>query len=340
MIRISRFGHHLIFAVGFLALTLTLPAQQTSSVAAIIRNVRGDSIPFAKVRATMNGQDISASANERGQFRVTLPFGRAHFTVTALGYEALESDVAVDRATLSPNFVLRDATQQLRELEVRAAWVGIRGGIGDEVTRKPVAGAVVTLSRGQKSFQTDSSGRFEIPMASAEDVVLQIERDGYVMRPARVDVRSDRPTDVVFFMTPGKTVNGAKNRLIDLNHRIAMNEPFSFTAGREEILAAKALTLYDAIISSGLLAKQHMTMGKSICLFVNGLPRVGFPVSTFPAADIDFIEVYGQKSDAARSLTAELPRGSSCYSNPQFLPEVGSGTGRRYVAIVSVWTRK
>lgn len=328
-------------ALAALAFVLgsTLPAQQTSSVIATVRNERGDSIPFARVRVS-GAPNIAVSTNQRGQVTITLPFGSAHFVITALGYEALERDVVVDRVTLAPVFSLRDAAQQLRDVEVRAAWVGIRGGIGDEATRQPIVGATVTTSSGRKSVVTDSTGRFEFPMASAQDVVLQIEHDGYQIRPARVDVRSDGPTEVVFFLTSGKSPKGEKNRLIDLNHRIAMNEPFSFTAGRDEILAAKALTLYDAIISSGVLAKKHMTLGKSICLFVNGLPRAGFPVSSIQAADIDFIEVYGQGSDAARSLMAEWPRGIGCYSNTQFVPAVTLGSGRPFVAVVSVWTRK
>lgn len=326
----------LCFAVALPA----LPAQPRATVSIVVRSEQGDSIPFAHVHATTDATDVTVSANARGRVVLTLPFGRTHFVVSTLGYEALERDIAIDRPTVSTEFVLHESSQKLSGVEVREKWIGIRGGIGDEVTREPIAGAVVAISRGKIRVVTDSFGRFEIPLAKAEGLVLQIARAGYQSKPVRVDVLNNQPTDVVFFLAPGKDPLYMKVALGDLGHRMAATKINAFTANRQQLNKSGAVTLYDAIVSSGLLHKYHLTMGKTMCLFVNGLARPEFPVSTILVDDVDFIEVYGPKAEVTGTLMSEWPRGKPCTSHDRYFPVLGDGNGSRYVAIVSVWTRK
>lgn len=328
----------LVFAT--LGGTVALPAQDRSTVTVAIRAENGDSLPFARVRATARGTDISTSANVRGQAVLSLPVGRVRLAVSTLGYETVEREVTIDQRPQTLQVVLRAIARQLSDVEVRAQWIGIRGGVGDETTHQPLPGAVVTTSRPALRVVTDSNGRFEIPLPKAEAVLLQIERPGYRTRPVRVEVLKDQPTDVVFFLAPGEDPRHMKVALSDLRHRMAMAKINAFTADRNQINQSKGVNLYDAIVSSGLLQKHHLTMGKSICLFVDGMARPNFPVSTIQVDDVEFIEVYGPRSEMTGTLMAEWPRSQPCTPHDIIFGSTGSGAGKRSVGIVSVRTRK
>ncbi len=323
----------LLVLAGFLG-SLSLPAQQRGTVTATIRNERGDSVPFARVR-TVAGRADSTTANVRGVAVLTLPYGRARLMISALGYEPLERDIEIDRATVRAEIVVRRSAQQLNQVNVRAAWVGIRGGIGDQASRESLRGAVISVARPKLQVVSDSLGRFEIPLPDPGPVVLRLEKPGYVSKPVSVMVLPDQPTDVVFFMNPGNDPRGAKLRLDELARRLAATQLYAFTADYEQLSKTKSKSLYDALVSSGLLIKNHLKMGKSICLFVDGIARPGFPVSTIDVEDVQFVEVYS--GEVTQTLSTEWPRGQPCTSHENFFPTSGLGP---FVGIVSVWMRK
>lgn len=321
-------------------LAFTLPAQQQAAVTAVVRNEKGDSVPFARVRATMTGTDVTVNANARGIAALSLPFGTARLAVTTLGYEPLSREITIDREVMRAEFILKTTAQQLNNVNVRAKWVGIRGGVGDEITREPIAGAVITMTRSKFRGVTDSAGRFEIPLSEAQGAILQIAKPGYETKPVRVEVLPDQPSDVVFFLKPGKDPLYLKVALGDLGHREGHSPFFNFTADRTQLKKGNSKTVYDALIASGLLTKNKMQLGNHICLFVNGLARPGFMISTVVVDDIEFIEVYGQKTEITGTLMAEWPYGQGCTAHEPFFPTLNKGTGKNIVGIVSVWTAR
>lgn len=337
-IRALRFALPVIAVMAFV---FTLPAQERGSVEIVVRNQAGDSLPFARIRATGNGSNISTSANTRGRTTISVPYGTVKISVSTLGYESLERNVTVNQPSSVQEFVLKAVARQLSDVEVRAKYIGIRGGIADEVTRKPLAGVAVTSKFLNVSIVTDSNGRFEIPMAKASSMVLQLAKEGYQIRPAQVDVRDDGPSDVIFFMSPGTNIRGERTRLTELDRRARANRFYGFTVSGAALQETKMKSLYDAIVSSGILMKNKMQMGDKMCLFVNGLPRPEFPLSAVYVPNIDFIEVYGQKSENTNSLMPEWPSKIPCESHElaHGLPTVRASC-RCIVAIVSVWTHK
>lgn len=318
-----------------------LPAQDRGNIEIVVRNQAGDSLPFARVRATGNSVNTSTSANARGRVTITVPYGIVKVVVSTLGYESVEKNVPVNAPTVTQEFILRAVARQLGDVQVRATYIGIRGGIADETTRMPLAGVKVTSRLLGINVVTDSNGRFEVPMAKATSAVLQLSKDDYLLRPAQIDVRNDGPTDVMLYMTAGKNVRGEATRLDELDRRVRANTINAFTASGAELQTTKMVSLYDALIASGILMRKNMQMGNVMCLFVNGLPRPGFPINTVYVPDIDFIEVYGYKSEVTQSLMADWPQKIPCEEHDTAMGKNGLRSPCRcIVAIVSVWTRK
>ncbi|MEO7996252.1 MAG: carboxypeptidase regulatory-like domain-containing protein [Gemmatimonadaceae bacterium] len=329
-----------LFGIGaqFAAPTSAV-AQARGILNAVVRDENGGVLASARVHAMANGVDTTVRANDRGLVTLSLPYGTAQITVSMIGFESLDRDVEIDKANVQTAFVLRTVARQIERMEIRENWIGVRGIVGDNNNRQPIAGAEVMVPQQKKKVLTDSLGRFEIPLSKAGEAVVQVAREGYETRVMGVSLSPSSGTDVVLFLTPGNGPNGQKNRLRDLQQRLTTSSNRSFVAGRDVLAKDGATTIYDAVIASGLLAKNGLKFGAPVCLLVDGLPRYGFPVSTVRLADIDFIEVFGDGADIGNSLRLAWGK-SPCTKDPNAGLDPPRFERKRYVEFVSVWTRK
>ena len=321
-------------------LCATLPAAaQRAQVSGIVRNERGELLTSARVHATARGVDTTVRTNDRGHYALLLPMGTARVLVTAFGYEAFDREIAIDQLETKADFQLLGLARQIAEFAVRERWTGIRGVIGDEATREPLVGAEVMVAQAKQKVLTDSLGRFEIPLTSEDQTVVQVKRKGYQTRIRSFSVTEGQATDVVLLLKAGGDVNGRGYILRDLQQRLSLTPFRSFVAGRDQLAKNGAATVYDAIIASGLLIKNGLKFGDTVCLLVDGQPRSGFPISTVRIADIDFVEVFGYKADIGNSLRVAIGN-SRCTTESALGPKVPKFEEKRYIEFVSVWTRK
>ena len=155
------------------------------------------------MHATAKGIDTTVRTNDRGQYALLLPMGTARVLVTAFGYEAFDREIAIDQLETKADFQLRGLARPIAEFAVRERWTGIRGVIGDEATREPIAGAEVMVAQAKRKVVTDSQGRFEIPLTSDDQTVVQVKRDGYQTRIRSFGVTQGQATDVVLLLQAG-----------------------------------------------------------------------------------------------------------------------------------------
>ncbi len=153
--------------------------------------------------------------------------------------------------------------------------------------------ATVSLSLRNERLDSIPFARVRVAMSNIDTTVsanarglvlltLPFGRAHFVVssKPVHVDALPDQPSDVVFFLKPGKDPLYMKVALGDLGHRMAVGKFFSFTANYAQLNHGNSKTVYDALIASGLLSKNKMVLGNRMCLFVNGLARPGFMIST------------------------------------------------------------
>lgn len=331
-----------LFLCCFTLLLLACPALLFSQARAVVtgsvRNVAGDSLPNARVRAVGAGSDTTVRADAHGNFGLALSFGDYQLRVAMIGYEPRTAAVTVNTPEQRADMVLNTLAQQLNAVNVREKWIGIRGIIGDSTTMQPIAGALVATVRRGKRVVSDSAGRFEIPLEKAEQTVLTVTRQGYQARAAQVAMRDGEAADVVLFMLPGQEPKYLKMALVDLGHRMAWGAANSFVAGHGELARNGAKNLLDGIIEAGMLERKGLSLVRQMCLFVDGVPKPDYSVSSVLLANVDFVEVLGWGADEAKTLTSRWPTGATCGYND--VPIRFVNNRRNTVQFVSAWTRK
>ena len=328
-----------LLAIAFALCTTQSAAAQRAQVSGIVRNDRGESLTSARLRATAKGVDTTVRTNDRGQYALSLPFGTTRVLVSAFGYEASDREISINKLETKADFQLRGLARQIAAFAVRERWTGIRGVIGDEATREPVTGAEVMVAQAKRKMFTDSLGRFEIPLTSEDQTVVQIKRDGYQTRIRSFAVTEGQATDVVLLLNVGDDIKGRSYLLRDLQQRLSRTPFRSFVVGRDQLVKNGAVTVYDAVIASGLLTKNDLKLGDTVCLLVDGQPRSGFPISTVRIADIEFIEVFGHGADIGNSLRVAMGN-ARCTTESVLGPKVPRFEQKRYIEYVSVWTRE
>ena len=313
-------------------------AQQVGVLNAAVRDEDGNGLAGARVRVVARGIDTTLRATDRGLISVTLPYGTAQVTASYIGFEAADRSVEIDKPVVQTSFALRTVARQIGAMEIRENWVGVRGIIGDNYNRLPIAGAEVMVPQQKKRILTDSLGRFDLPLTNTGPVVVQVSAKGYETRVMSLTLNAFSGTDVVYFLAPGNGPNGEKNMLRDLQQRLSTLGNRSFVADRNSLARDGATTVYDAVLMSGLLQKNGLKFGPATCLLVNGRPRYGFPVSTVKVDDIDFIEVYGAGADIGNSLSMTWGR-QPCPRDPNVTAPASQFDAKRNIQFVSVWTR-
>lgn len=314
-------------------------AQQRGVLNATVRDEDGNGLAGARVRILAVGVDTTVRATDRGAISISLPYGAAQVTASNIGYEASDREIEIDKATVEATFTLRTVARQLAAMQVRENWTGVRGIIGDNRNRLPVAGAEVMVPQLKKKVVTDSLGRFEIPLEKSSTVILQVSRKGYDMRVMSFPLNESSGTDVVMFLEPGEDSRKMKFVYRDLQQRLATIGPRSFVADRDMLARDGSMNVYEALTRSGLLQKSGLKFGSETCLLIDGTPKYGFTASTVRVADIDFIEVYGKDSDIGNSLRTMWGRGQCGIEQTGGLPPQAFER-KRFVEYVVVWTRK
>ena len=319
----------LIVALNWVAAYRPIGAQTRVVVSGVVQNASADSLPYARIQATAAGLDTTIRANSHGRFVIRLPHGTVHFRVSQLGFAVSETDVIIRDEQPPLALSLRENAQQVGAINVRARFTGIRGIVGDSTTMKPIAGVKITSVRRGKQLLTDSTGRFVIDLPRAEQTMLQLEADGYLARPAIVDVPNDGSVDVILFMTAGKNPKYLHQALVDFNHRTAWHPAGSFIASREDLAHDDAKTLADATMVIDGQSRGHLDT--SACLFIDGVPSRTSSLAAIRVADVESVEMIRRDTDDTRTLQSRWPGGACAGSKPS---KRGDGPW------VSVWLRK
>ena len=138
---------------------------------------------------------------------------------------------------------------------------------------------------------------------------------------------------MTLFLTPGNDSKVEREALSDLGKRLADGPFYSFTVSAKEVTRNGGRTVNDALYASGLLQRNGLRLGNSVCVFVNGVPMYGLSASRIEIGDVDFLEVY----NGDPNLTLKYLWGN--FSCPPVLgnPQVGNG---RFVNWIVVWTKK
>ena len=83
-----------------------------------------------------------------------------------------------------------------------------------------------------------------------------------------------------------------------------------------------------------MMVSRSMRLGSSVCIFVDGQARPGYPVNMIRPEEVKAMEVYGGGADAAKLLMADWPLKAPCSETGERIPR-----GSRVITALVIWTK-
>ena len=334
-----------------LAVLLQVPTAQAAAQADSSATVRG-SVRIASglpvedvlVRITHAGDSCAAATSRtlaNGTF--TLPKlqpGAYTLSVRRLGYETLEAALQVSDGVNRYEAVLTPMPALLNYAQLADGWMGVVGLVGDNSTMDALAGATVTRMGGGEPVTTDAAGRFVLPIESPGTGALRVEREGFAPRLVSYSIDDGGRSPAVVVLDSGSTGKEWASVWTDLNQRAKWSTPRTARVGRDELALAGSGNLLQALERSPSIKEAGVIVSRLACVFVDGLPRPGYPVDAIRTDRVEYVEAYPVRTDLSRTLVNRWPPGAVCGAaaggdivNRRALE---SGNGAYYVV---VWTR-
>jgi hypothetical protein len=294
-----------------------------------------DGAPLAQatVTFTLEGEAQRRYTDEEGRFFVNVPLsGRIAFEARRIGYKpATEvATLPVPRNRIEIN--LERTSSTLAKVEVSAGPV-FAGIVASSTSQLPIRGARVSMTPGTGRMLTDSMGRFALPTDGRADITLTISARGFAPRLVVDRLPAGESRELVILLDATRLVgNRLYQNLDDRDQRIRWGGTNSGAVGGRE-LRETAAGLADAFRFSRTVGAKGLVLDDAACLFVDGDPRPGQTLASFPTDGVDLVEFYGARGDYFGGLAAKWPKNQPC-GNGQ---PMGGLTTR--VAFVVVWTR-
>lgn len=285
----------------------------------------------ATVRETRSGLD--------GRYRLTgLADGSWIFSVQAVGHRRSVGRVEFTGPTMTRDFVIERLPTQLDSVVIRSDWSGVRLAVGDAAALTPLRGAKVrVVVPNDTTHLTDAAGRTEIERPANADVTLTVEHPGFARRIVQAKVPARGALDLVVTLdSAGPRVND-EMQWQDMIQRLRWAGPRAAQVGRDELVATGMSSLRDAINRSPSVIRTTATLIRTACVFVDGVPRPGFPAEMIDVDQVEFVETYPPGSEGSNNLRLRWPSGGQCGAPIGGYEELRDK--RDLIEFIVVWTR-
>lgn len=230
----------------------------------------------------------------------SIPTGTYQLSFRRIGFLMREWNVEVRAGGTALLLQVEAAPQVLEPVISRAARVGV-GGIVMDTAKTVLAGAEVRLNGGRIA-RTDAQGRFFIGTPPGR-YLLHVRHKGHATQFISVSIPRDSGAEVAVWLTPTTRGAAARESFVLENFRARMqarNPVWSRLFTRDELMRTGFTKLEQiAVAGSGRALPTIVSNPDGECMaIVDGLTRV--PVWSVDAADIEFVEVYGNKPARVR----------------------------------------
>ncbi len=326
-----------------LTLGLTLPAYAAAQslrpglLVGRVLDAEGAAVEGATLRASRGTQTVLAYSDDDGSFRLSaLAAGQWTLSIRRLGYTAARFDITMPEAGLRRDFGLIAVSRALDPVLIAERWTGIRGLVRDARLLTPLAGATIRVLGGDASVSSDIDGNFSLPLPSGREFLLRVERAGYATQLVSASVPADGYVELEVGLDT--VLKAPKDYWVwrDLDQRLKYATPRAGLIHRDELSRTGATSLADALPYTGSVARLGLRISNDACLYVNGEPRPGYPVSSILAGNVEFVEMYPAGSDLTRTLTMKWPPGGTCGNG---VAPAAAQRSSNQVRFVSVWLR-
>lgn len=303
--------------LGLLCLVSSMALGQStgSTVRGIVRDsASGQPLPGAVVQLRSQSSRRSTRSDDMGSFRLNgIPDGRYRLSVRRVGYLEHEKEL---RTAFRDTFVLVDlhpVARKLPTVRVRENVTAIYGMIAASHNLRPIPGAVVQVVGARRYVASDIAGRFIVGIEKPGTYVLRISREGYVQEVFSMQVPRGRAVEASRLLDSSskRAAPGLNVLWEDFDQRLR------WRGMNSALIPGSELRRYGGLLASALggtptFTSKGLRIGARTCVFVNGVPRPGWPLDAFPIEDIEAVEVYGRNCDPTSTLAQKWPPGVPC----------------------------
>jgi hypothetical protein len=296
----------------------------------VLVRLRADTGTVAESRSLSSGQ-YSMPRLDPGEYTLD---------VRRIGFESrvLPVRLGEDR-TLRVDVVLSPLAVPIAPTRGDEPWTGVLGVVGTFADMEPLDGVRVRVLGRDSSVTSDAAGRFALPLPPGTSGALRLERDGYVPRLVSYRVTEEGPSELAVLLDAGALRRSDAGVWRDVLQRHQWSTPRAVRVSRAELLQTGAHNLLVALEAAPTVQQSNLIFSRNVCLFVNGLPRPGFPLDAILTDRVEYVEGYANRGDLSRTLAVRWPANGVCGVPGGELTvrrAIESGQGIQYVV---VWLR-
>lgn len=290
----------------------------------------------ALIQIANTSHRYSVRSDDAGEFVLArLDSGLYRVVVRRIGYAQYAGDLQLNEDRSHLEIRLVSLPQGLSPVVIRGDGMGVYGQLASLVDLRPVRGARVQVAGSGQGVVTDANGAFFVPIKSPGAYVVRITAPGYAEEFFSVSVKRNQVADASQLLTSDDDGSAIPEGLWkDLDQRLGWRSPnHSVLASGSEVRRA-GTSLRDAVQFLGPVIAKGLRLGSGVCVYVDGVPRPGYPLNGIRLQEVKALEVYGRDKEVVSYLKLMWPGRAPC-------SETGAIAPRRSdtVTYIVVWTK-
>jgi hypothetical protein len=322
--------------VALAILAFAPAALSAQSLSGTVTNESARPIEQAHVLLDPGNGQREIRTDRDGAFRfIGVPPGTHRLRVLRIGFQPLDTAVAITAAGPNEIAVTLSRLTSLNEIAVKTRALGVYGTVVERDSIRPIAGARLELMGGRLHDTTDASGAFHMVGARPGSYMLRISHELYDTRIVSLRIPSDTGVGIDIALRPGnsRVDTHMEGLWVDMAQRINWKGVNAAFVAREE-LVGRGNSLDLALRFAPNFAKPGLVIDERACVFIDGMPRPGATIRVFAVDEVESVEAYGVRGELTGTLMKRWPRGVPCGN-----PLIRLAPGNR-AQIVSIWTRR
>jgi len=273
------------------------------------------------------------TTDRQGRFALRVPSGRAiRIAFRRVGFLPLVWETAALSADTVIAIALLRLPTRLDTTTITAGRTGVVGVTFAAGSFRPVPGVRIEITGRPGYVVSDSLGEFGIFGIAPGAHMLRAKHAVNGSAIFSVHAIADQVVDGSVVLDARK-VSMPDFMWRDVQQRLAWRRMTSAVISGTD-LARYGGTLLDALRISSAVVRSGTYIGNSVCVFIDGLPKPGWPIEALSVIDVETVEVYGTGGEGSGQLAKQWPAASCTESGA-----TARGPVRPADVFIVVWTR-
>jgi hypothetical protein len=310
-------------------------AQGTDVSGGVLDLSTGQPVAGAVIDLASATRHFTTRSDEAGEFFLrNVDLGTYRATVRRIGYSQMIRDLDVVSGIRRVTLRISPIPQALSEVRVRGEGTGIYGQIARSGDLEPIVHAQVFAAGTHDSVFTDSTGTYYIRLERPGSYMVRVRAPGYLDDMFILEVKRDHVGDGSRLLDIGNGNRIPPGMWKDFDRRLAWTDVNKSLLMPGSDVRRAGTTITGALQQSGMMVGRGMKLGPTVCIFVNGTPRPGYPLDMIRPEEVAAMEVYGNGADPVKLLMTDWPVHAPCSE---------TGERARYgpvkVTAIVIWTK-